>query len=136
MHTPTAIAILGLATWCLFTLLVLASYRVFLTLAAAKPANSFAPDGSDVPGFGQRLVRVHANGYENIPLYVGVMVYAIATEQTAITDPGAMMLLWARVAQGVVHAASTSIPAVLLRFAFFALQAGILASWIWRMAVA
>ena len=130
----TACAILGLAGWFLVTLLALAFYRVYANLASKKPANSFAADGSDVPGFGQRLTRVHANCYENIPLFMAVMLFAMANGQTAITDPSAHLLLYSRVAQSLVHAVSTSVPAVLLRFVLFVLQVLIIICWLWQMA--
>jgi uncharacterized MAPEG superfamily protein len=131
--SSTACAILGLASWYIVTLLALASFRVYTSAAKKKPANAFAPDGSDVPGFGQRLTRVHANCYENIPLFIGVMLFAMVTDNQAITNPSAMMLLYARVAQSVVHAASVAVPAVLLRFAFFVLQVMIIVCWLWQM---
>jgi hypothetical protein len=132
----TACAILGLASWYVVTLLALAGFRLGTSVAKKKAANTFAVDGSDVPGLGQRLTRVHANCYENIPLFVGVLLFAMATQQTAITDPSAHLLLYARVGQSVVHAISTSVPAVLLRFALFVLQVLILICWLWQMAFA
>lgn len=134
MSSETALAILGLAAWYIFILLVLAGLRLYHTLVIGKAANSFRPDGTDLPGFGERLSRVHANCFESIPLYMAVLVYAVATGQTDITDGGAAALLHARMAQSLVHAASTSVPAVYLRFVLFALQNGLLTWWIWKMA--
>lgn len=134
MQSASALVILGLAAWFILSLLMLASLRLYHTLVAGKAANSFRPDGTDLPGFGQRLSRVHANCFENIPLYMAVLLYAVATEQTGVTDGGASTLLYARMAQSVVHAASTSVPAVYLRFILFALQNGLIAWWIWQMA--
>ena len=130
----TACAILGLAGWYIATLVTLAGYRVVASVAKKKPANTFSPDGSDVPGFGQRLTRVHANCYENIPVFLAVMLFAMATGQTGITDPSAHLLLYARVGQSLVHAASTSVPAVLLRFVLFLLQVLIVVCWLWQLA--
>lgn len=133
MPSPTHFAILGLATWLIVTVLGVAGFRLYRTLASGKPANTFRADGADLPGLGERLVRVHANCVENIPLYIAVMLFAMASGQTAITDAGAGMLLYARVAQSIVHAASTSVPAVLLRFSFYALQTGLILWWLWQM---
>jgi uncharacterized MAPEG superfamily protein len=129
----TACAILGLASWYIATLLALATFRVYTSAASKKPANTFAADGMDLPGLGQRLTRVHANCYENIPVFIGVLLFAMVSNQTAITDPSATMLLYARIAQSGVHAISTSVPAVLLRFAFFVLQVLIIICWLWQM---
>lgn len=132
--TSTSCAIIGLASWYVAVLLMLAVFRVYLSAATRKAANTFAPDGSDVPGFGQRLVRVHANCYENIPLIVGVLLFALVTGQSAITDPTACWLLYARIAQSLVHLVSVSVPAVLVRFSLFAVQLGLLVCWLWQFA--
>jgi uncharacterized MAPEG superfamily protein len=134
MQSATALAILGLAAWYILSLLMLASLRLYHTLVIGKAANSFRTDGADLPGFGERLSRVHANCFENIPLYMVVLLYAVATGQTGITDSGAAILLYARMAQSLVHAASTSVAAVYLRFMLFAVQNGLLVWWIWQMA--
>ncbi|MBK6286196.1 MAG: MAPEG family protein [Gammaproteobacteria bacterium] len=134
--TSTSCAIIGLAGWFVAVLLMLAMFRVYTSASAKKPANSFAPDGSDVPGFGQRLVRVHANCYENIPLYIGVLLFAMVAGQSAITDPTACWLLYARIGQSLVHMASVSLAAVMVRFSLFAVQVGLLVCWLWQFAQA
>lgn len=131
--SATSCAVLGLISWYIATLLLLASFRLFISVTQKKAANSFAPDGGDVGGFGQRLVRVHANCYENLPIFIGLMLYAMVAGQTAISDPSAMLLLYARIGQSVVHLISTSVPAVLLRFALFVLQIGIVVCWLWQL---
>ena len=134
--TSTSCAIIGLASWYVAVLLLLAVFRVYISVATRKAANTFAPDGSDVPGFGQRLVRVHANCYENIPLYLAVLLFAMVSNQTAVTDPSAMILLGARVGQSVVHMISTSVPAVLLRFALFLVQVLTVVCWLYQFLTA
>jgi uncharacterized MAPEG superfamily protein len=131
----TACAILGLAGWFIVILLTLAVFRVYTSVAKKKAANTFAADGSDVPGLGQRLTRVHANCCENIPLYIGVLLFALVSNQAAITDPTACWLLYARVAQSTVHAISTSVPAVLVRFLLFGFQVALVVCWLWQMAM-
>ena len=85
-------------------------------------------------GFGQRLTRAHANCFENLPIAGAVLLYAIATGQTAITDDLAMAFLGARLLQSLTHIISTAPPAVLLRFGFFVAQVAILLIWILRLA--
>ena len=132
----TQCALLGLASWHVIVLFLLAGFRLYTSITQKKPANTFAPDGSDVPGFGQRLVRVHANCYENIPLYLAVLLFAMVSNQTAVTDPSAMILLGARVGQSVVHMISTSVPAVLLRFALFLVQVLTVVCWLYQFLTA
>ena len=124
----TALALAAYIGYFLLLLLMLASLRVLATLGG-KPANSFRPDGSDMPGFGQRLTRVHAKAYESFPFVGGALILALATQHTAITDGLALWLLGARIAQGVTHLASGSVLAVQLRFFFFIVQFVIVAKW-------
>ena len=59
----------------------------------------------------------------------------MVSNQAAITDPTAHWLLYARIAQSVVHAASTSVPAVMVRFLLFGFQVALVVCWIWQMAM-
>ncbi len=130
--TPTASALLGFAAWSLILVLGIAFYRTFIAMQQKKALNNFLATGVDLPLFGQRLTRVHANTYEFLPVAGAVMLYAIATEQNEITDPLASIFLLARLGQSLVHLASTSVPAVLIRFLFFGAQIFIVGSWIIR----
>lgn len=132
--TPSAVALLGFALWTILLVVMLAAFRVSMVSAGKKSAASFSPLGDDVEGFGRRLTRAHANCYENLPLAGAVLLYAIATDQTAITDGLAMVFLGARLLQSLTHLASTSRPAVTIRFAFYVVQILILAFWILKLA--
>jgi uncharacterized MAPEG superfamily protein len=131
--TPTAVALLGFAAWTILLVTMLAAFRVSLVSAGKKTAASFNPNGDDVEGFGRRLTRAHANCYENLPLAGAVLLYAIATNQTVVTDGLAMAFLGARLLQSLTHIASTSRPAVTIRFVFYVIQILILAFWILKL---
>ena len=115
-------AFLGYVTWMLVLLGLLASVRVSLSVTGKKAPNSFDPSGADVSPFSNRLCRAHANCYESFPIYGGLLLLAIATDTTAVTDGLAYFLIGARVLQSVTHLASTSNFAVQVRFAFFVAQ--------------
>ncbi|MFO1269652.1 MAG: MAPEG family protein [Rubrivivax sp.] len=83
----------------------------------------------------QRLARAHANCIEGLPLFGGLLLLALATQRTGITDALAPWLLGARVLQSSVHIASTSVPAVNIRFAAFCVQMVIAVVWTWRLLV-
>ncbi len=131
--TPTAVALLGFVAWTILLVLMLAVVRTGLVFAGKKKSNEFKPSGEDLQGFGARLTRAHSNCYENLPVAGAVLLYAIATSQTAITDQLAMAFLGARVLQSLTHLASTSRPAVLIRFAFFVVQVLILIFWLLKL---
>lgn len=131
--TPTGIALLGYAAWTLLLVISLAGLRSLNVLRGARAANSYAPSGEDMDPFGKRLTRAHANCFETLPVAGAVLLYAIATAQTALTDPLALTFLAARLAQSAAHLISTSNAFVLIRFAFFAVQLMILVWWIARL---
>ncbi|MCY1526545.1 MAPEG family protein [compost metagenome] len=132
--SPSACALLGLVAWTLFLLILMVNQRGLLVLSGKIAVNGFAPDGSNMPsGFGQRLVRAHANCVENLPLMAAVLLYAMVVEQTSITDPLAPALLGARIFQSLMHLISTSPLFVWLRFAGLLVQLLILAWWLLRL---
>lgn len=125
---PTALALAGFIAWFLVILFLLAGVRVTAGLRG-KPANSFKPDGSDVSEFSVRVVRAHANCYESFPFIGGLLALSLAAQSTDITNPLALTLLAARVAQSSIHLASVSVLAVQIRFALFLVQIGIATYW-------
>lgn len=131
--TPTATALLGFVSWGLILLMSLGMLRTMATLTGGRAANSFSPSGDDMEGFGKRLTRAHANCYEFLPLAGIVMLYAIATGQTAATDGLAFAFLGARIAQSVTQLVSTSNTFVTIRFGFFGVQLVILVIWLLKM---
>ena len=134
--TPTATALLGFAAWSLLLVLGIALYRTFVAATTGKALNSFAATGADLPGFGQRLTRAHANTCEFLPVAGVVMLYAITSGQSTLTDGLALPFLAARLAQSAVHLASTATVAVLVRFLCFAAQVVIAGYWIVMLATA
>ncbi len=126
----TATALLLFAAWSLLLLAGIALYRSWIWMTAGKALNSFLAAGTDLPGFGLRLTRAHANTYEFLPIAGVVMLYAIATGQTRLTDDLATVLIGARLAQSIVHLVSTSTMAVLVRFTFFFVQVCVVGYWI------
>ncbi|NWL79125.1 MAPEG family protein [Pseudomonas taiwanensis] len=131
----SAVTLLGLVAWSLLLVFLMVNQRGLLVLAGRMKVNAFAADGSNTPSaFGQRLVRAHANTVENLPLQAALLLYAITTEQTVITDPLAGLLLGARLFQTVAHLISTSALFVWLRFAGFFVQLAIMAWWLLKLA--
>ncbi|GAB2668772.1 hypothetical protein GCM10027193_23550 [Arenimonas aestuarii] len=77
----------------------------------------------------QRLARAHANCVEGLPIFGGLLLVAIVTDRTLITDPLAYLFLGTRVFQSLVHLASLSAVAVTIRFTAFAVQMAIGVYW-------
>jgi len=119
---PSIAALLGYVIWMLALLGLLATIRVSLSVTGKKAPNSFDPGGADVSPFSNRLCRAHANCYENFPIFGGLLLLAIATDATAVTDGLAYYFLGARILQSVTHLTSSSNMAAQVRFAFFLAQ--------------
>ena len=129
----TATALVGFAGWLALLSIVLGLYRVQLVLSGRKAANTFATDGRDLAGFGQRLTRARDNCFETLPLFAALALGASLAGRLDVIDPLAMWVLYARLAQSVTHIASTSVPAVLLRANLFFVQVLIYLWWTIRL---
>jgi uncharacterized MAPEG superfamily protein len=125
----TALALTGFIAWYLFLYLAVAAPRVMLAVQGKRAPNSFKPDGSDVSELAGRICRAHANCYESFAFIGGVMLLAIATGSTDITNGLALVLLGSRLVQSIVHIASGSPIAAQVRFSFFIAQYAIAAYW-------
>jgi uncharacterized MAPEG superfamily protein len=127
--STTATALIGFAAWQLVLTVALAVYRTVLVQTSQKAANDFAPDGSDVSEVGQRLTRARDNCYENLPVFAAIVAGASLAGKTALLDPLALYVLYARLGQSLTHLVSTSVPAIFVRFGFYLVQIGIMLWW-------
>ncbi len=130
-HATSTLALYGFCVVYLCLVLVIVGQRTVLTINGQRKANDFPPTGQGESAFTCRLLRAHANMYEAFPLW-GLLLVAIATHQTAVTDGLALYCLGARIAQVTTHLVSTSELAVKIRFTFFLTQLGIFAYWLVR----
>ena len=128
--TPSLVALCLFAGWTILLVVSLAGYRVITSQRTGKAVNSFAPGGTDLDAFGQRLTRAHLNCLELLPVVASVILAAAVAGRSDVTDGLAMPLLYARLAQSAVHLASTSAPAVLVRATLFVVQLVIVGIWI------
>lgn len=131
--SSTLLALLGFVGWTLALLVLMEVVRSWLVLGRHMPANGFQPDNGNLSPFMQRLARAHANCLEGLPIFGTLMIVAMVTGRTAVTDPAALVLLGARIVQSSIHLASLSSTAVMLRFTAFAVQLGIAAYWTVRL---
>lgn len=135
MSTSALVLTLFIA-WTLLLLVVMEAVRSYLVVAGKIPSNGFTPDNANLSPFMQRLARAHANCLESLPVIGGLLLLAIVTAHTALTDPLAPIVLVARVVQSSIHVASLSVLAVNARFAAFAVQIGIAIYWVFALIAA
>ena len=131
--SSSILALICFAAWTIVTAFVMVGHRVFYVLTGRRRINTFTPDGVAVSEFQARACRVHANCYENLPVFGALILGAAVAGRGAITDPLAMIAVYARVAQSTVHLLSTSEAAVMIRATFWTVQMLIMISWAWRL---
>jgi len=127
--TPTLTVLTAFVTWSLLLLVLMEGIRTKLVFTGAVAANAFRPDNANLSPFMQRLTRAHANCVESLPIFGGLMLVAIVSGKTGITDPLAWLFLGARIFQSLAHLSSLSVTAVMLRFSAFAVQMAIALYW-------
>jgi uncharacterized MAPEG superfamily protein len=135
MTTPSIIALTGFIAWALLLLVLMEVIRSQLVLRGKVPANGFTPDNASLSPFMQRLARAHANCVEGLPIFGGLLLVAVVTGRSSLTDPLAYVFLACRVFQSLVHLASLSPTAVTVRFTAFAAQMTIGVYWAFRLLV-
>lgn len=134
--TPTVVALTGFIAWTLALLVLMEAMRAGLVLGGRVAADGFDPTNSRQSPFMQRLARAHANCLEGLPIFGGLLLVAIVTGRTGITDPLAPVLLLARLVQSLIHLASVSATAITLRFTAFTVQMAIGVYWTVRLLAA
>lgn len=132
----TAIALLGYIGWTLFLIVAIEIARVYLVVAKDYLATQFKPDGTDVSPLMNRLCLTHANCVEHFPIFGGLLILALVTGHTKITDPLSLYFLGARLAQSLANLASTNALAINIRFMFFAIQLVIACIWLFNLLAA
>lgn len=120
-------------SWTLALLVLMEVLRSYLVLTRRARSNEFNPENSNLSPFMQRLARAHANCLEGLPVFGGLLLLALATGRTGITDPLAPWLLAARIVQSSIHLASLSVMAANARFTAFAVQVAIAIYWAWAL---
>ena len=131
--TQSLVALAGFSAWTIALVFLVANTRLATSMKTGKGVNTFAPDGSDTEGFAQRLTRAHLNCLELLPVAAATILAAAVSGNGAITDPWAMIFLYARLGQTVVHLIGTSVPLVLIRALLFVVQLVILAVWLYKL---
>jgi len=133
MSSPSVIALTGFIAWALLLLVLMEIIRTALVASGKVAANGFAPDNAGLSPFMQRLARAHANCLEGLPIFGGLLLVALVTGHTSITDPLAYWFLGARLFQSLVHLVSVSAQAVSIRFTAFAVQMVIGLVWAFKL---
>jgi len=126
---PAYIALTLYILWTLLWLIVGGTLR-FYNLAKGNVIENLNPPLADnVPPVLARVVRVHGNALENLPLFAAVVLLAGVTGNIALINPLAYIFIAARAGQSIAQVISNALPWPYIRGAFFLTQVGILIYW-------
>lgn len=120
-------AVLLYAGWIMILASIYVLPRVPQALLGMKRIDSWerGKESTD-PMFLQRAKAAHLNCLENFPLFVGIVAAAGLMGEVAAINGLAAFVLYARIAQSLVHISGTSFIQVLLRATFFLAQLGLM----------
>jgi uncharacterized MAPEG superfamily protein len=128
-----ATALIVYACWTMLLVIGIGTLRGAVALGGGRPSMRFDPGGADVSDFSVRLCRAHANCYENLPVFGALVAVALATDRASLVGQLAMWVVYARIAQSIVHLISVSPPAIMTRFAFYLVQIVLMGTIAWRL---
>jgi len=116
-------ALLLFAAWTLVLMLTYVLYRTGLVMAGQKRADSWTRGKpTDDPGFIVRAQHAHMNCVENLPVFGAIVLSAHALGRPGVADHLGAYVLYARLAQSVVHLIGVSHTLVFVRGTLFTLQ--------------
>lgn len=132
MSQPITVLLLFVGLTALLPLIYAGMYRVPLVFSGKTGANSWTRGNEKWRNAAviQRMQDAHMNCMENLPLYIGVVAAAYATNQLEVIGWLAWVYLGLRIAQVAVHLVGTSKTLVFLRATCFLLQLLLIFYWI------
>jgi uncharacterized MAPEG superfamily protein len=133
MPNTSVTALTLLIAWALLLVVVMELLRARLVMSGAIAGTEFRPDNANLSPFMQRLARAQSNCVEGLPIFGGLLVVALVSGRSAVTDGLALWLFVARLVQSFAHLASLSAVAVNIRFAAFVVQLAIALFWCWAL---
>lgn len=127
-------ALLLFAAWTLVLMFVYVGYRVALVLAMKKPADSWGRgQATDDPPVITRAHHAHLNCLENLPVFAAVVLAAVALDKQPVVDQVAAFVLYARLAQSIVHLVGVNHWLVFIRANLLVVQAALFGYMIWGL---
>ena len=116
-------ALIGYTAWTLLLVLVIFAWRGIEIVINGKKADSWTRGRQvDEPALIRRIEHAHINCLENLPIFAVIVLAAAAMGKSAVTEPYARYVLYARLAQTVTHIIGVNHWLVLVRATFWAIQ--------------
>lgn len=128
-------ALLGFTAWTLALVLFVVSWRGTEILRGKSAASWTRGAAIASPPLVARADHAHMNCLENLPIFAVLVLVAAALGKSAVVDAVAAWILYARIAQSVVHVAGVNHVLVLVRATFYFVQIALFAYILWGLLV-
>lgn len=126
-------ALLGFTAWTVVLVAIVLGWRV-VEILRGRPINSWGRDTAiAVPPFVRRAEHAHLNALENLPVFAAIVLGAWAAGKSATVDAVACWVLYARIAQSLVHLSGTGQVQVFVRATFYVLQLALFIYLLWSL---
>jgi|SRR6478752_3744333 len=128
-------AVLLYAAWTLLLPIIYAGTIRVPSIASGRKRADHWERGkpNDDPALLARMKNAHLNCTENFAAFAAIVVVAALLGKIAVVDALAGYVLFARVAQSVVHMIGTSLPLIALRGLFYFVQVVLMFWMIWKL---
>jgi uncharacterized MAPEG superfamily protein len=120
---PPLAALVLFAAWALALVMSIGAWRLVLIVSGTQRAGDFTGGTKHGGDAYWRLNRAHMNAAENLPIFGALILsgaYLQVQDLAFLVLPS--LILYARLAQSLIHIASGSPAAVTLRFTAYAVQ--------------
>lgn len=129
MMQEAYVALLIYGMWMYGLILVMLFLRVSAARAGKVTFQTVTADNRNISDFAYRLSRAHANCYENLPVFVGIVAVAGLSGQISVINGMAYIFILARILQSCVHLYSSSAKFVPIRGLLFGIQVFLQIYW-------
>ncbi len=120
---PPLTALILFAVWSLLLVSTIGIWRVTQLLTGRVPKGGFTPGAPHGGDAYWRLNRAHMNSVENLPVFGAIALSGVVLQvQDALFLTLPTVVIAARVVQSLVHIASGTQFAILIRFSFYLVQ--------------
>lgn len=128
-------ALVGFTAWTLFLVILVFAWRGYAILLGGRRADSWTRGKvvDNDPAVMARIQNAHLNCLENLPIFAVIVLAAAALNKNSIVAPYAAYVLYARVAQSLVHIIAVNHWMVFPRATFWAIQLALFVIMLWDL---
>jgi len=128
-------ALIYFAAWTLMLVTIVVLYRTSLVFTGKTVANSWTRGAATAtdPAWVTRFQHAHLNALENLPIFAAIVIAASVMSKLEVVDKVGAYVLFARLAQTIVHLIAVNHWMVMLRATLYTVQALLFFYMMWGL---